>query len=221
VKTQVLVVDDEPHIRLTLTEALAPLGYHVLSASDGAAALRALEEHPVGLMLLDLRMPDMDGMEVLRRAALEHPDTRVAILTAHGSVANALEAMRLGAVDFLQKPVALAQVRAVVRRMLDRETLNEERATDYEGQIELAKKFIGRRDFSAAREPVLKAIARDSRRPEAYNLLGVLEEIAGHRSLGQDQYRMALAADATYRPAQQNLARSTQPPGTDRGPMRW
>jgi Tfp pilus assembly protein PilF len=129
--------------------------------------------------------------------------------------------MKLGAVDFIQKPIALEQVRALVRQIMDREALDEESAAGYDGLIELAKKYIGRRELTAARRPVERAMASDPRRPEAYNLLGVLEEIAGRRLEAQAQYRMALAAEPSYRPAQQNLSRSTQPPESRRGPMRW
>lgn len=220
-KSRILVVDDEPYIRLTLSEALTPLGLDVLTAADGEAALRLLDEGGVAVVLLDLLLAGMAGMDVLRRVAEAHPESRVAILTAHGSVDNAVEAMKLGAVDFLQKPAGLEQVRGLVQRILDREALDADRVSGYESQIELAKKFIGSRDFPAAREAALRAVAFDSFRPEAHNLLGVLEEVAGHRVAAQERYRMALEADPAYRPAQQNLTRSAQPPGAGRGPMHW
>jgi len=217
-KSWILIVDDEPNIRLTLTEALAPLGCGVASAASGEEALQAVERQPIALVLLDLRMPGLDGMAVLRRLAEEHPDVRVAILTAHGTIENAVEAMKLGAVDFIQKPFSLEQGRGMVQAILDREQIEETRASDYGSRMELARRAMARRDSAAARAHVQRAIAMDSGRPEAFNLLGVLEEIAGHRSEAQKQYRIALDLDPAYRPASENLERSVQAPHA-RGPM--
>ena len=206
----VLIVDDEKNIRLTLSQALEVLSVETDTATDGEEALVRLKEKEFGLILLDLRMPGMEGIEVLRRVREIRPDIRVIILTAYGTVESAVEAMKLGAVDFIQKPFSAEEIRALVSRVMDREKLNEQKAVDYASSIELAKKSIGERHFDAAIEHVRKAVFLDSSRPEAFNLLGALMEIRGDRLEAQKNYRAALSLDPSYEPAIKNLQRSTE-----------
>lgn len=206
----VLIVDDEKNIRLTLCQALEVLSVETDTAADGEEALTRLKEKEFGLILLDLRMPGMEGMQVLRRVREIRPDIRVIILTAYGTVESAVEAMKLGAVDFIQKPFSAEEIRALVSRVMDREKLNEQKAADYASSIELAKRSIGERHFDAAIEHVRKAVFLDSSRPEAFNLLGALMEIRGDRLEAQKNYRAALSLDPSYEPAIKNLQRSTE-----------
>ncbi len=205
----ILIVDDEKNIRLTLSQALETLGAQIDTAANGEEALAKLKEKTFGLILLDIRMPGMDGMEVLRRVREVRPDIRVIMITAYGTVESAVEAMKLGAVDFLQKPFDPDEVRELVLRVVDREKLAEMKSIDYSSFIELAKRCVGDRQFDAATEHVRKAIFIDTRRPEAFNLLGALMEIQGDRAEAQKNYRAALSLDPSYEPALQNLRRST------------
>jgi DNA-binding NtrC family response regulator len=205
----ILVVDDEKNIRLTLSRALEELERPIMTAVNGEDALQQIEDGNVGVMLLDLKMPGMDGMEVLRRVAEERPDIRVVIITAHGDVPNAVEAVRLGAVDFMQKPFSPDEVRVVVQGLIDRAAVKSSRAESYEEHIALAKRAVNERHLGAAVEHAHRAIARDSTRAEAFNLLGVLFEITGDRTEAQKQYRVALELDPTNRAAAANLQRST------------
>ncbi len=206
----VLIVDDEKNIRLTLCQALEILSIETDTAADGEEALSKLRKKEFGLILLDLRMPGMDGMEVLRRVREFRPDIRVIILTAYGTIESAVEAMKLGAVDFIQKPFSPDEIRGLVSRVIDREKLDEKKAVDYGSSIELAKRCIGDRHFDAAIEHVRKAISLDPGRPEAFNLLGALMEIKGDRIEAQKNYRAALSLDPSYEPAIKNLQRSTE-----------
>ena len=95
----VLVVDDEKNIRLTLSQTLESLGLETDTAVNGEEALDKLKMKEFGLILLDLKMPGMDGMEVLRQLRKIRPDIRVIIITAYGTVESAVEAMKLGAVS--------------------------------------------------------------------------------------------------------------------------
>jgi DNA-binding NtrC family response regulator len=103
-KNMILVVDDEKNIRLTMSQSLEVLEIPVQTAVNGEEALQKLQEGTFALVFLDLKMPGMDGMEVLRRIKSNWPKIRVVIITAHGTIQSAVEAMKLGAVDFLQKP---------------------------------------------------------------------------------------------------------------------
>jgi DNA-binding NtrC family response regulator len=203
----VLIVDDEKNIRLTLSQSLEALQLDIDTAVNGEEALTRLQGRQFGLILLDLKMPGMDGIEVLRRVRETRPDIKVIIITAHGTVESAVEAMKLGAVDFMQKPFAPKEIRELVTRVLDRDKITAEKARSYEERIELAKKCIGEREFDAAREHVRQAIACDATKPEAFNLLGALLEIANDRLEAQKTYRAALALDPTYKPADENLSR--------------
>jgi CheY-like chemotaxis protein len=118
---KILTVDDERGIREFLADTLSGEGHDVAQAEDAAAAMARLEDEPFDVMLVDLRMPgELGGMDVVRRARAEFPDMQVIVLTAHGSVETAVEAMRLGAYDFLEKPVAGPEaVRLLVTRALN------------------------------------------------------------------------------------------------------
>lgn len=208
-KKPILVVDDEKNIRLTVSRALEPLEVTVETAVNGEEALKKLREGLFGLVFLDLKMPGMDGMEVLRCIQENWPEIRVIIITAHGTISSAVEAMKLGAVDFIQKPFSPGEIRELATLVQAREALDEENAADYPALIELAKRHITDRCFSDARETVKKAIAVDPGQPVAYNLLGALLEIKGDRLTAQKFYRAALDIDPTFRPASANLERTT------------
>ncbi len=205
----VLIVDDEKNIRLTLSQALEVLGVRTDTAANGEEALDKIRGKEFDLILLDLKMPGMDGMEVLRRVSEMRPDIRIIIITAYGTVESAVGAIKLGAADFIQKPFTPEEIRELVSRVIDREKLDERRAVDYGSSIELAKRCINERHFDAAIEHIRKAISFDPSRPEGFNLLGVLMETRGERLEAQKSYRAALSLDPSYKPALENLSRST------------
>jgi two-component system NtrC family response regulator len=120
----ILIVDDDAAMCEALDETVRALGHHPLVANSGAAALRTLEETAVGALLLDLRMPGMDGLEVLRRLHDRGGHPPVTVLTAHASAANTIEAMRLGAFDHLTKPIGRDQLAATLSAMLTTTTMS-------------------------------------------------------------------------------------------------
>ena len=213
----VLIVDDEIYIRMTLSFALKKLNFSVDTAASGTEALKKLAERSYAVMLLDLRIPGMDGMEVLKRVPEIRPEVKVVIITAYGSVEAAVEAMKLGAVDFLQKPFDPEEVRKLVSSLLDQSSQETSRDREYEGYLELASKRIGKGEFDAARVYAHKAISINSNRPEAYNLLGGLYEARSNRLEAEKNYRVALALTPSYQPAQKNLDRVTRRPYTPLG----
>lgn len=115
---RILVVDDEKNIRRTVSRALEPLGMPIETAADGEDALRQLEETDFSLLLLDLKMPGIDGMTVLETVHRRWPKMSVIILTAHGTIDTAVEAMKYGAADFIRKPFTPSEIRDLAKRVL-------------------------------------------------------------------------------------------------------
>ena len=124
--SKILVVDDELEVRDFMVEYLSLAGYHVLSARDGQEALRIFErEHPA-LIITDLSMPGMDGLELTKAVKAVSPDTEILILTGHSGMASAIEALRHYVADYLLKPPDLAKLELSVKRALERSRLVEE-----------------------------------------------------------------------------------------------
>jgi DNA-binding NtrC family response regulator len=124
----VLVVDDEVEIRELLTEFFRARSLPVASAGDGRAAIAEIERAPsrFGLILTDLKLPGSDGLEVLARARKANPSAAVVIITGYASLDSAIQAVRLGAYDYLTKPFALAQLEILLNRVMDRFALESE-----------------------------------------------------------------------------------------------
>ena len=123
---RILIADDEVFIREGLADALREPGFDIHTAEDGDEARRQLEQQSFDVVLLDLRMPGASGMDLLDHLREHHPDSHPIILTAHGSVDTAVEAMKKGAFDFVTKPFDLDHIRLVVNRALDRTQLLRE-----------------------------------------------------------------------------------------------
>ena len=118
-KPRVAVLDDEQRMVDIIGMVLRREGYDIQTFVDAEAALGALEKQPFDLLLTDLKMPDVDGVEVLRRAREAHPELPVILITAHASVPTAIEAMRAGAFDYVEKPFDNTELKTLVRRALD------------------------------------------------------------------------------------------------------
>ena len=140
-KKQILVVDDEANLRRVLTAQLSRDGYEVHTAPDGEAGLAVLREHHIDLVITDLRMPKMDGLELLRQALRGDPQLPVVILTAHGTVDNAVEALKTGAFDYITKPFDQAEVRTIVKKALRTRDLAETEATREEAREGAGARF--------------------------------------------------------------------------------
>ncbi|HEY4222625.1 MAG TPA: response regulator, partial [Myxococcota bacterium] len=120
---RILVVDDEPSHRDSLRRIFERAGHEVLAAEDGEHALAILRDQPVQIVLTDLVMPRMDGHALLRACKTVQPDADVILMTAYGTVENAVAAMREGAYDFITKPTKRGEVLACVDRILERQRL--------------------------------------------------------------------------------------------------
>ncbi|MES2643240.1 MAG: sigma-54 dependent transcriptional regulator [Myxococcota bacterium] len=117
-RSRILVVDDEPSIRKVLQAHLARDGYSVESAADGAEAIGRLSGEPFDLVITDLKMPGVGGLELLAHVRQNHPGLPLIVITAHGTVDSAVEALKLGAFDYITKPFDLAELRTAVDKAL-------------------------------------------------------------------------------------------------------
>lgn len=125
---EVLIVDDDTDVRELLVEFFRDLDFSVASASDGRAAITAIEREPhrYWLVVTDIIMPGADGLAVLRAARTANPDLNVVIVTGYASLDTAVEAVRLGAADYLSKPFTIGQIEVMVRRLTERVSLRQE-----------------------------------------------------------------------------------------------
>ena len=219
----ILIVDDEPNVRLVFRTALQSSDHTLSTADNGESALRWIAETQFDLVLLDLQMPGMNGMEVLRRIRATNNDVPVVIITAHGSVPDAVEAMKLGAIDFLRKPLSPDELRKVVAEVLARHAPEAEPAqsqaqprvdiepASVESQFTLhlirAKRAVNRRAFDAAEIFLKQAIGLRPDSAEAHNLMGVLHEMRSNHDASYKEYRAALKHDRHYEPAKHNMQR--------------
>jgi two-component system nitrogen regulation response regulator NtrX len=136
----ILVVDDEPAILDSLSKILEDEGYQVTLAKSGAEALRTLSTDPHDLILLDIWMPEMDGLDTLKRVRAQWPRQQVVMMSGHGSIETAVRSIKLGAYDYIEKPLSLENVTLRVRHALDQHRLEEENLklrTKVEGRYEL------------------------------------------------------------------------------------
>jgi two-component system, NtrC family, response regulator HydG len=126
-KARILVVDDEASARSGLEKLLRHEGYAVDTAGDGVAALAVVAEHPPDVVITDLRMPEMDGLELLKRIRAQDAALPVIVVTAFGDVSTAVQAMREGADDYLTKPIDFDALSLVIDRVLQRRDMRAER----------------------------------------------------------------------------------------------
>ena len=166
----ILVADDERSIRLMLETGLTLNGFHVTSASTGREALAAIPRVQPDAVLSDVYMPDTGGLELVRELRASHPSMPIILMTAQGSVENAVEAVADGATDFIGKPFEIAAVVELLRRYLDARREAESAAAPADAADDLSRSgLVGR---SAAMVMVYKLIAQAARTDATVLLMG-------------------------------------------------
>ena len=133
---RILVVDDEPSIRTVLSAHLRRFGFEVQTANDGSAAIAALQESLFHLVVSDIKMPVVDGMALLNWASTNQPGLPIILITAHGTVDSAVEAIKQGAFDYVTKPFDQDELQGVITKALATESRNARRikASDSAGR---------------------------------------------------------------------------------------
>jgi DNA-binding response OmpR family regulator len=201
----ILVVDDERNIRNSLGMVLEAEGYQVDTASNGDDALLRVKEGRYDIVFVDIQMPKMDGLELLRYLRGLRPKLPVVMLTAYGTVSRAVEAMKLGAVDFLEKPFDPKAILLLCQEILEREKIGKSCTVDE--LLHLAELARERKAFGEMRTYLKTAMMRDRSRPEPYYQLGRLCEHDERVPHAVQYYYMALEAQPNFEPARTALIR--------------
>ena len=206
---KILIVDDEKNVRLMYRSSLESEGYEIHEADSGAKALEQCLARTHDAAILDLRMPGMDGLELLEKMKALNIETPVVIITAFGDVPNAVNAMKLGAIDFLPKPLTPDQLRNVVKDILVRHSTEEKQneSHDFDYYLRCAKRAINLRDFAAAKRNLIKSLELNPESPLAMNLSGVMFEMREDFEQAKRYYGQAIKIDKNFEPAQQNMRR--------------
>jgi two-component system, NtrC family, nitrogen regulation response regulator GlnG len=155
---RILIADDEDGLRWVLEKGLRQAGYDVTGVKDGAAAIRAVDDEAFDLVFLDVRMPGMDGLTALAKLRERRPDACVVVMTAHGTMETAIQAMQAGAYDYLTKPFDIDELLLLAQRALEAGRLTQEVARLKSGMQEV-------REFSAL-------IGRHPRMQDVYKTIG-------------------------------------------------
>ncbi len=204
-QARILVVDDERNIRKNFSMVLEAAGYEVDTAGDGKEALTKSKEQYYDIAFVDLQMPKMGGLELTRFLRGLSSTTAVVILTAYGSVASAVEAMKLGATDFIEKPFDPKAIQRLVEEILVRKQLGS--GGSVEDLLHLAELARKRKAYGEARAYLKTAMLRELMRPEPYYRLGSLSEEEGDMRQAAHYYYMALDVRPTFQPAREALVR--------------
>jgi DNA-binding response OmpR family regulator len=204
-QVRILVVDDERNIRNNLGMVLESQGYKVDTASNGDEALALVKGGLYDIAFVDLQMPKMDGLALLRSLRGLRPKMPVIMLTAYGTVSRAVEAMKLGAMDFLEKPFDPRAIELLCQEILERQKIGSSGTVDE--LLHLAELARERKAFVEARVHLKIAMMRDLTRPEPCYQLGELSESSGNVREALHYYYMALEAQPKFEPAREALKR--------------
>src|SRR4030043_39632 len=125
-KIRIMVIDDEPLMRVTIQDALIAEGYEVVTAETGKKGLDLFGDNQNDILITDLKLPDMDGIEILKEIKIRNPEAHVIVITAYGSIDSAVTAMKEGASDYLTKPFSMDELLLIVKRLVRIKQLEEE-----------------------------------------------------------------------------------------------
>ena len=204
-KSHILVADDERNIRQNLAMVLEAGGHSVDQAKDGDEALDLCKQNHPDIAFVDLHMPKVEGLKVLAHIRALSPKTAVVIITAYGSAANAVEAMKLGAIDFLEKPFDPQIIGILTEEILIRQHTDVQKS--YDDLMRLAELARLRNAPIETRTYLKSAMVQAADRPEPYYWLGNLCEAEGDQKRAVQYYYMAVSAYHTYEPAVDALKR--------------
>jgi len=160
----ILVVDDDALVRRSLCEALSFEGYACFGVGTGAEALSKLKDSPFQVVISDMKMPQMDGLDLLKEVKEKFPKTAVIMMTGFGSIENAVEAMRRGAMDYITKPIIDEEIKLVIKRIDDQRRLCEENA------------YLKEKLSSATRQKCCDIIGKNFKMQKLFDLINVIAD---------------------------------------------
>ncbi len=176
----ILVMEDEVTVANGLKMILTEEGYSVDLAMNGKSALSSLWKSEFDLLLADLRLPDIDGMDVIKRAKIHQPDTEVVVITGYSTIPSVIEAMKLGAHDFLPKPFTEDELMSVVKGALDkRKTRHESKLQSYDSQAEACPDTLSSIEDSLQLGDTLEKIKHDFS-GQRENIIPMLQQVQHH-----------------------------------------
>jgi DNA-binding response OmpR family regulator len=203
-KNNLLIVDDEPIARQSLSDILRLEGYSVVAVANGEAAVEYLRNYSIDLMIVDLKMPGMSGLDVIQVANRVSPDTQIILLTAYGSMESAVEALRQRVHDYLLKPASPSQIIASVRRGLDRRTARLANDSDKTLDFSVVKTTDGV-EIDLMRRTVSGNELTESLTPAEGHLLRVFVESPGKVFTHRELVLLVQGYDVSQREAQEIL----------------
>jgi len=160
----ILIVDDESLVRRSLSELLTLQGYTVSSVSSGKEALDSLKNYTADIVITDIKMPELDGMQLLKKIKTLYPDIPVILITGYGSIEDAVEAMKEGAYDYITKPIVDSEIKIVIERLIKQRQLQEE-------NVRLKEEL----SFSR-RERFYNIVGKDEKMQKIYNLIEAIAD---------------------------------------------
>jgi len=188
----ILIIDDEPGIRDVLSDVLADDGHAVLAAEDGPAGLALLAARAIDLVFLDVGLPNMGGSDVLRRIREEHPDTAGVMISGHANIKLAVEAVKMGAFDFLEKPLSLERTTTAARNALALSALRRENRSLKDARAPEATMVGSGERMRRVRELIAQAAATDSR------ILVLGENGTGKELVAREVHRLSRRAGGPF-----------------------
>ncbi|MBU1062379.1 MAG: sigma-54 dependent transcriptional regulator [Candidatus Omnitrophica bacterium] len=161
---RILIVDDEPLVRKSLYETLRADGYIASMASNGEEALKKIESKGYNIVIADMKMPKMGGIALLKKIKSNFPHTEVVLITGYGNIETAVEAMKIGAFDYVTKPIVDTEIKIIIDKIIERNRLIEE-------NVDLRKKLA-----SSTRDRFHKMIGRDSKMQKIYTMIEAIAD---------------------------------------------
>lgn len=205
---KVLLIDDTKNIRMMISTCLESLGYRVDYAENGYEGIKIFKNDKYDLVILDIRMPKLSGTELLKIIKGIDKKVPVLIITAFPTIKNAVECIKMGAVDYLRKPFTTKRIKEVVENIMKRDTLVEN--NDYDSLIESAKKSINNLYFDNALKYLKKAISINVEDGEPFNLIGIIYETKNDFYKAYKYYNIALQLEPNSQMIKENIDRVEQ-----------
>ena len=191
----ILIADDEESARFALRRALSQPDYKIEEAADGASALRSLRASPADLVFLDLKMPGLEGLDVLRQLGPDARRSEIIILTANNDLSTAVECIRLGAADYVTKPYEVEQVRAIARRVIQRLQLQRQ-VTDLQAELDLQQGFGSLIGASRSMRDLFRLMQKAAGAPVDLMIRG--ETGAGKELIAREIHRLSPRASGPF-----------------------